>query len=95
MSFQTNQCSWRLHRSSRIRRAQQFWDPKHLVTEELSRIAKQKSGQSEPDCCVKKGLHWDDYAPHGHWKDGPTPAFWSGPVFRIAPALEKAFNEQP
>jgi len=35
------------------------------------------------------------YAPTRHWKDGPTPAFWNGPVFRIAPALEKALNEQP
>jgi hypothetical protein len=80
------------------RRARQFWDPKHLVTEELTRIAKQKSGQPAPDCCVKKGFHWDEvllYAPHARWSDGPTPAYWNGPVFRIAPALEKALNEQP
>ena len=80
------------------RRVRQFWDPKHLVTEELTRIAKQKLGQLEPDCCVKKGFHWDEailYVPHSHWKDGPAPMFWNGPVFRIAPALEKALNEQP
>lgn len=78
-------------------RVQQFWDPKHLVTEELSRIANNQAGQLEPNCCVKKGFHWDEailYAPHVRWKDGPTPLFWNGPVFRIAPALEKALNEQ-
>ncbi len=80
------------------RRARQFWDPKHLVTEELTRIAKQKSGQPEPDCCVTKGFHWDEvvlYAPLARWTDGPTPVYWNGPVFRIAPALEKAFKELP
>ncbi len=79
------------------RRVRQFWDPKHLVTEELTRIAKQKPGQLEPDCCVKKAFHWDEamlYVPHLRWKDGPTPVFWNGPVFRIALALEKAWNEQ-
>jgi hypothetical protein len=53
---------------------------------------------SQPDCCVKKGFHWAEvvlYAPHVRWSDGPTPVYWNGPVFRIAPALEKAFNEQP
>jgi len=80
------------------RRARQFWDPKHLVAEELARMAKQKPGQLEPDCCVEKGFHWDEallYVPHSQWKDGPTPAFWNGPVYRIAPALEKTLKEQP
>jgi hypothetical protein len=80
------------------RRARQFWDPQHLVAAELARIARQKSVQSEPDCCVKKGFHWDEvalYATHARWDDGPTPVYWSGPVFRIASALEKAFNKQP
>jgi len=40
---------------------------------------------------------WDDailYAPHAHWKDGPTSVFWNGPVARIIPGLEKALNDQ-
>jgi len=80
------------------RRARQFWDPKHLVAEELARFAKLKPGQPEPNCCVEKGFHWDEallYVPHSQWKDGPTPAFWNGPVYRIAPALEKTLKEQP
>jgi len=51
---------------------------------------------AEPDCWVKKGFHWDEailYAPCEHWKDAQT-AFWNGPVFRIAPALEKSLSEQ-
>jgi hypothetical protein len=80
------------------RRTRQFWDPKHLVAERLARVAQQNAGQSEPDCCVKKGFHWDEailYAPHSHWKDGSTPVFWNGPVFRVTSALEKAWNGQP
>jgi hypothetical protein len=80
------------------RRARQFWDPKHLVASELARIAEQKLGQLNPTCCTNKGFHWDEavlYAPHSHWKSRPTPVFWNGPVYRIAPALEKTLNEQP
>lgn len=80
------------------RRARQFWDPKHLVAEELTRIAEQNREQLEPDCCVEKGFHWDEavlYAPHSHWNNRPTPVFWNGPVFRIASALDKALKEQP
>ena len=80
------------------RRAKQFWDPQHLVAAEIARIAEQKPAQSGPDCCVKKGFHWDEvvlYAPHARWSDGPTPAYWNGPVYRIASVLEKALNEQP
>jgi hypothetical protein len=80
------------------RRVRQFWDPKHLVAAELARIAKQRSGQPEPACCVGKGFHWDEvalYASHTRWSDGPTPVYWNGPVYRIAWALEKALNEQP
>ena len=80
------------------RRVRQFWDPKHLVTAELSRIEEQKSGQPSPECCVRKGFHWDEvalYAPHARWGDGPSPTYWNGPVYRIAPALEKALKEQP
>lgn len=80
------------------RRASQFWDPNHLVAEELARIAKQRPDQPMPECCVRKRFHWDEvafYAPHARWGDGPRPVYWNGPVYRIAPALEKALNEQP
>jgi len=76
-------------------RVRQFWDPKHLVAEHLT---KQRSTELEPDCCTKRGLLWDEavlYEPHSHWEDTPTPAFWNGPVFRIVLALEKAWLTQP
>jgi len=79
------------------RRVRQFWDPQHLIAQELARIAKQNSQTLEPDCCVEKGFHWDEalvYAPHTHWTDGSAPVFWNGPVYRIAPALEAAWKAQ-
>jgi len=80
------------------RRVRQFWDPKHLVAQELARMANDKPRQLRPDCCVKKGFHWDEvvlYAPHARWGDEPSPAYWDGPVYKIAPALEQALNTQP
>jgi hypothetical protein len=80
------------------RRAKQFWDPQHLVALQIAGIAEQKSAQPGPDCCVKKGFHWDEvalYEPRARWSDGPTPGYWNGPVYRIASALEKAWNGQP
>jgi hypothetical protein len=78
-------------------RARQFWDPKHLVAQQLSRHAKEKP-QPEPDCCVNKGNHWDEailYGPHSKWSDGPTPVFWNGPVVKAIPGLESVLGEQP
>jgi hypothetical protein len=74
-------------------RARQFWDPKHLVSLQLSRIKMAKPGQHEPDCCQDDGFYWDDailFAPHSHWKDMAVSVFWNGPVWRIIPSLEKA-----
>ncbi len=79
-------------------RARQFWDPKHLVAQELREAAKQKPSQPEPDCCTQKGFYWDDailYSPRQRWEDGPAPAFWNGPVYRIMPGLEKALANEP
>jgi hypothetical protein len=76
-------------------RARQFWDPKHLVAEQLSRIANEKP-QAEPECCVNKGNHWDEailYAPPSKWSEGPTPVFWNGPVVKVIPRLESMLRE--
>jgi hypothetical protein len=75
------------------RRARQFWDPKHLVSLQLSRFKMAKPGQQEPDCCQDGGVYWDEailYAPHSQWKEMPVPVFWNGPVWRIIPGLESA-----
>ena len=74
-------------------RARQFWDPKHLVSQELSRGAKADLAQSQPDCCENDGFFWDDavlYAPHSKWKELPASKFWNGPVWKIIPNLENA-----
>jgi hypothetical protein len=78
-------------------RARQFWDPKHLVSLELSRIAKAKGVQPQLDCCEDKGFFWDDailYAPHTKWKEMPVSDFWNGPVWKIIPSLEKALGNE-
>ncbi|HEV1994452.1 MAG TPA: hypothetical protein VGR03_08980 [Candidatus Acidoferrum sp.] len=79
-------------------RARQFWDPQHLVANELRRIAGENPGQPKPDCCVDRGFFWDDailYAPHSKWRQTPTAVFWNGPVVRVASALEKALQNRP
>ena len=71
----------------------QFWDPNHVLSQELSRIANAKPGQREPDCCSEKGFFWDDailYPPHSRWEELPVSDFWNGPVYKIIPGLEKA-----
>ena len=78
-------------------RARQFWDPRHLVAQQLSRIVKEKP-QAEPDCCVNKGNHRDEailYAPPSKWSDGPTLVFWNGPVVKVIPRLESMLRELP
>jgi hypothetical protein len=78
------------------RRAQQFWDPKHLVSDQLKARATRTPGQPKPDCCIQKGFYWDEailYPAGAHWKDAPASAFWNGPVVRIVPSLENSWNE--
>ncbi len=78
-------------------RARQFWDPEHLVSQELSRIRKAQPGVAQPDCCEDKGYFWDEallYAPHSKWKDMPVSVFWNGPVWKIIPGLEVVIPEQ-
>lgn len=76
-------------------RARQFWDPKHVVAAALLEIAKRKPPQPEPDCCIQRGLYWDDvilYPAGAQWKDAPTSVFWNGPVVRVIPGLEASFT---
>jgi hypothetical protein len=76
-------------------RARQFWDPEHLVAQELNRRAVTKSPETKPACCVGRGFYWDDvilYPPHAQWNDEPSSVFWNGPVVRVIPALQTALN---
>lgn len=79
-------------------RARQFWDPQHLVAQELGRMAGENPDHPKPDCCVNRGFFWDMailYASHSKWRQTPTAVFWNGPVVRVASALEKALQNGP
>jgi len=72
----------------------QFWDPNHLVAQELNRRTTTKPLEVKP-CCVSRGFYWDDailYAPHTHWNDEAPASFWNGPVVRVIPGLEDALR---
>ena len=76
-------------------RANQFWDPNHLVAQELNRRASANPPQPKPACCVGRGFYWDDvllYAPHTFWRAESPASFWDGPVIRVIPALETALR---
>src|SRR5579871_236125 len=78
------------------RRARQFWDPDHLVSAELDRHQASKPGQSQPQCCTRKGFEWDQailYAPGSRWHDATMPVFWNGPVAKKMVGLEKAVRD--
>jgi len=75
-------------------RARQFWDPNHLVAQEL-KIAAEKRLLPQPHCCFNKGFNWDEvalYAPYSRWNDAPAPAFWNGPVVKATPLLENSLR---
>jgi len=76
-------------------RARQFWDPQHLVAQDLSRIARQRPALPGPSCCLHDGLHWDEailYPPGPRWSEAPAPTVWDGPVAAIIPRLERALS---
>ena len=75
-------------------RARQFWDPHHLVSQEV-KITAEKHSSPEPNCCFDKGFYWDEvilYAPHSRWNDEPAPVLWNGPVVKATSLLENALG---
>lgn len=77
-------------------RVRQFWDPEHSVSGALNEFAKQKASEPPPNCCIQKGIHWDQailFAPSVRWKDQPAVVFRNGPVVKAIPGLEKALAE--
>jgi hypothetical protein len=76
------------------RRAQQYWDPHHLVARQMAADA--RAPQPEQECCVKSGILWDLAAvyPQGAtWSDRLPPAvLFNGPVVDVADAVATAVS---
>jgi hypothetical protein len=80
------------------KRASQFWDPQHLVSKELVKIAGEHPEQPKPDCCIDNGFFWDEavlFPPLLKWRQTPTSIFWNGPVVRVTINLEQALQNRP
>ena len=74
------------------RRAQQYWDPDHVVAKRLA--ADRRAPQPAEDCCERSGVLWDLVAvyPKGAvWEDRmPSATVFNGPVVDVTPAVEFA-----
>ena len=78
------------------RRATQFWDPQHLVAQELNRTARAMPERPEMHCCEDRGFFWDQailYAPNLRWSQQAAPLLWDGPVYKVEPALVLALGK--
>jgi hypothetical protein len=77
------------------RRAQQYWDPDHVVAKKLA--ADRRAPQPAEDCCERSGVLWDLVAvyPKGAvWEDRmPIATVFNGPVVDVAPAVESALGK--
>jgi hypothetical protein len=73
-------------------RARQFWDPQHLVSEELHRSRAAIPGQPEAACCENGGHFWDMavvYLPGQMWKETlPAATAMEGPVYQVEDELK-------
>jgi hypothetical protein len=75
-------------------RAAQFWDKSHLIAAQL-KLQLQRLHGNAPNCCDDGGHLWDMaavYQPGVKWGD-VAPAYDDGPVYRIAPRLERKISE--
>jgi hypothetical protein len=74
------------------RRAQQYWDPNHVVAKKLA--ADRRAPQPAEDCCERSGVLWDLVAvyPRGPLWEGrmPVATVFNGPVVDVAPDVESA-----
>jgi len=74
-------------------RVRQFWDPKHLVSATLKKMASQTTSGPAPE--RHERYYWDQalvFAPNVKWESEPRPSFWQGPVYRVIPGLETALS---
>jgi hypothetical protein len=78
-------------------RAAQFWDPDHLIAEELRRAIESSARLAKPSCCVNHGHFWDMaaiFAPDARG-DGslPAPVFFDGEVVGQESRIRARFKE--
>lgn len=77
-------------------RASQFWDPQHVVSEQLKRAMKADPGHPKPDCCSEDDILWDlvvVYARGMEWRASlPRASYMQGAVVR-AKDLPKVLEE--
>jgi hypothetical protein len=78
-------------------RAAQFWDPNHLVSQELKRAIQTGSPLPKSKCCVAFGFYWDMAAifpADAHARAAlPEPVFFDGEVVPRAAAIESELKE--
>jgi hypothetical protein len=78
------------------RRVFHFWDPNHLVADQLARHS--DPSQNQPECCIQRGTLWDlaaVYPPGTLWEQRlPHALVYGGPVIShrdsIAEALDRS-----
>jgi hypothetical protein len=68
-------------------RAQQLYDPKHLIAGELAKTIAKYPQSPRPACCIRSGFYWDLIAvipKGGLWGDAlPAVEFIDGPVVDV------------
>jgi hypothetical protein len=75
-------------------RAVQFWDKNHFIADEIKQQLERFHGNGS-SCCETKGHLWDMTAvyPAGVKWGEAKPAFYDGPVYRVASTLEDRMSE--
>ena len=78
-------------------RVRQFWDPEHLIAQEIARRASAHPIPPPPACCFNNGFHWDEtlvYDRGASWASAPPPLLWSGPVYKSTAGLDAAMGSK-
>jgi hypothetical protein len=74
------------------RRVRQYWDPKHLVSRQMTADARKP--QPTQECCVRSGNLWDlaaVYPKGASWAAQLPPAtVFNGPIVDVTEAIEAA-----
>ena len=82
-----------LHRLSDPR-VLHFWDPNHLVADQLARFG--DPSQNQPECCIQRGTLWDlaaVYPPRTLWEQRlPHALVYGGPVISQRDSITEALD---